>query len=80
MVKKTFSIQEKKDVSSLVQIACGYKSDIQIETTPKSVNAKSLFGVMQFSLEKHERITISANGEDENEAISRIESYLCTIK
>ncbi|MCM1375188.1 MAG: HPr family phosphocarrier protein [Lachnospiraceae bacterium] len=78
MVKKSFSTKGKKEVLGLVQIACGYKSDIQIETAKKSVNAKSLFGVMQFSFEEHENITISANGEDESEAINRIEGYLST--
>ena len=42
----------------------------------KKVNAKSIMGMMTLGLDAGEEITLSANGEDEDAAMSSIEQYL----
>ncbi len=85
MISKKISVEEniknRKDiVSNLVQIACGYKSDIEIEAGNKKINAKSLFGAMQVDMKQYDTVKIIADGVDENEAINVIEDYFTKIK
>lgn len=81
MIRKTMTIQianglEARPVALLVQVASQYKSDIYVESEQKRVNAKSIMGMMTLGLNSGEDITVSANGEDEQEAIENIEKYL----
>lgn len=81
MIKKPITIQipsglEARPVALLVQVASQYKSEIYVESDQKRVNAKSIMGMMTLGLSSGEEITVSANGEDELEAIENIEKYL----
>ena len=49
---------------------------IHLSTGKKKVNAKSIMGMMTLGLDAGEEITLSANGEDEEAAMSSIEQYL----
>ena len=60
----------------LVQEASQYASKIYIQIGEKSINAKSIMGMMTLGLDSGEEITLSANGEDEEAAMSSIEKYL----
>ena len=42
----------------------------------KKVNAKSIMGMMTLGLYAGETVTVSANGEDEEEALANIENFL----
>ena len=42
----------------------------------KKVNAKSIMGMMTLGLDAGEEIMLSANGEDEDAAMSSIEKYV----
>ena len=53
-----------------------YESRIQVESGDKHVNAKSIMGMMTLGLDAGEEITLSANGEDEEDAMKSIENYL----
>ena len=44
------------------------------------MNAKSIMGMMTLGLDAGEEITLSANGEDEEAAMSSIEQYLSNQK
>ena len=81
MIKKPITIQisnglEARPVAMLVQVASQYESRIQVESGDKHVNAKSIMGMMTLGLDAGEEITLSANGEDEEAAMSSIEQYL----
>ena len=56
----------------LVQTASKFNSDISLECKGKSVNLKSIMGVMSLGVGQGSDITITADGEDEEEAISAI--------
>ena len=83
MIKKNITIQlpsglEARPVALLVQVASQYESQIHVEVQDKRVNAKSIMGMMTLGLEAGEKITVEADGSDENAAMEDIEKYLST--
>ena len=67
---------EARPVTQLVQVASQFNSEIDVESGAKKVNAKSIMGMMTLGLDMGEEITLSANGEDETEAMASMEEYL----
>ena len=81
MIKKPITIHlstglEARPVAQLVQVASQFNSEIYVEIGRKKVNAKSIMGMMTLGLDAGEEITLSANGEDEEDAMKSIENYL----
>jgi catabolite repression HPr-like protein len=81
MVRKTVTVElasglEARPVAMLVQVASQYESNIYVEIESKRVNAKSIMGMMTLGLVAGEQITITADGTDEEHAVSEIEKYL----
>ena len=81
MVRKTVTVElasglEARPAAMLVQVASQYDSSIYVEVDSKRVNAKSIMGMMTLGLTAGESITISADGADEDQAVSDIEKYL----
>ena len=60
----------------LVQAASKFSSDITLSYEGKSVNLKSIMGVMSLGVGKDAEITIYAEGSDEKEAIEAITDVL----
>ena len=60
----------------LVQVASQYQSKIYVEIGDKKVNAKSIMGMMTLGLSAGESVVVSADGDDEEDAIENIEKYL----
>lgn len=56
----------------LVQAASKFGSDINLEYNGKSVNLKSIMGVMSLGVGQGADVTITAEGDDEKEAIEAI--------
>ena len=82
MTKKEVEIQlenglEARPIALLVQVASQYESSIYIESEGKRVNAKSIMGMMTLVLSAGDRIVVSADGKDEEEALNGVEAYLC---
>ena len=81
MVSKSMTINipkglEARPVALLVQVASQYESSIYVEIQEKKVNAKSIMGMMSLGLAEGEKITIIANGLDENAAVDAIDKYI----
>ncbi|NLZ52077.1 MAG: HPr family phosphocarrier protein [Thermoanaerobacteraceae bacterium] len=55
-----------------VQTANKFKSEIFIEKQGKKVNAKSIMGVMSLAVSQGTEIVVSAQGEDEREAVNKL--------
>ncbi|MCI3029411.1 MAG: phosphocarrier protein HPr [Desemzia incerta] len=77
MEKREFHIVAETGIHArpatlLVQSASKYNSDINLEYKGKSVNLKSIMGVMSLGVGQGADVTISAEGADEAEAISGI--------
>ena len=56
----------------LVQAASKFGSDINLEYNGKSVNLKSIMGVMSLGVGQNAEVTITAEGDDEKDAIEAI--------
>ena len=81
MMKKEVTIKfvngvEASPIALLVQTANRFSSSIYIESGDKKVNMKSIMGMMTLGMGAGEEITVSADGDDENEALDNIEKYL----
>ena len=53
-----------------IQKANSFKSSIWIEKDDRKVNAKSLLGVLSLGIAKDMTVTLIADGQDENAAIT----------
>ena len=85
MIKKPITINlstglEARPVAQLVQVASQFNSEIYVEIGKKRVNAKSIMGMMTLGLSAGEKIVVTANGVDEEDAIQNIEKYLSAAK
>ena len=60
----------------LVQEASQYASKIYIQIGEKSINAKSIMGMMTLGLVAGCMIKVEAEGTDEEQAVAQIEKYL----
>ena len=85
MISKSMTINiqkglEARPVALLVQVASQYESSIYVEIQEKKVNAKSIMGMMSLGLDAGESVTVSIEGEDEEEAMKSIEAYLSNQK
>ena len=81
MEKKEFHIIAETGIHArpatmLVQAASKFSSDINIEFSGKSVNLKSIMGVMSLGVGQGADVTISAEGADEADAINAIEETM----
>ena len=59
-----------------VNAASKFKSDVKVSFKGKSVNMKSIMGVMSLGIPTQSEIVISCEGEDEEEAVAQIETIL----
>ncbi|MCT3033337.1 phosphocarrier protein HPr [Pediococcus pentosaceus] len=60
----------------LVQSASKFNSDIQLTYKDKSVNLKSIMGVMSLGVGQGADVTILADGDDEADAIAALEDTM----
>lgn len=83
MITKNVKIEiqsglEVRPAAMFVQVASQYESSIYVEHNNKRVNAKSIMGMMTLGLHVGEELIVSADGADEENAISGIERFLKT--
>ena len=81
MIRKSVTIQNNMDmedrpVAHLVQEASQYPSQVYILMGSKKINAKSIMGMMSLKLQKGEDVTIIADGQDEDAAVSGVATFL----
>ena len=72
MVKRTVTVRreaglEARPIAMLVQKASQFSSRVYIEVGTKSINAKSIMGMMTLGLAAGEKVVVTANGKDEEE-------------
>ena len=81
MEKRDFTITAETGIHArpatiLVQTASKFTSDITFTYNGKSVNLKSIMGVMSLGVGQNAEVTISAEGDDEKDAIAAIEDTM----
>ena len=60
----------------LVKCAKQYKSDIKVEYNGKSASAKALMAIMAMGIMKDAVVTVSVDGEDEQEAFDGVKKFM----
>ncbi|ABX26833.1 phosphocarrier protein HPr [Lactobacillus helveticus] len=77
MEKRDFHIVAETGIHArpatlLVQAASKFGSDVNLEYNGKSVNLKSIMGVMSLGVGQNADVTITAEGDDEKDALDAI--------
>ena len=75
MISRSVTIQNNhglhaRPATFFIQKANSYKSSLWVEKEDCRVNAKSLLGVLSLGIVKGTTITLIADGQDENDAIT----------
>lgn len=76
----TINYKNEKDlipVAMFVQTASKFKSRIMVQAGNKTVNAKSIMGVMALDFVPGAQMELRAEGDDELEALDKISALLC---
>jgi phosphocarrier protein HPr len=81
MQEKTLKILNEEGMHArpagvLAKLAGSFSSTVEIVASGKTVNAKSIMSVMSLGLTSGAELIVRANGADEIEAISKIESLI----
>lgn len=67
---------DQSPVAMIVQVSGHYESSVYLIQGSKSVNAKSIMGMMTMFFEGSEEITIQADGKDEEMAVESVAALL----
>ena len=67
---------QARPAAMFVQEANKFSADIFLEKDGKKVNAKSIMGIMASGISVGTKITIEANGPDEERAIERLTALI----
>ncbi|CDQ39221.1 MULTISPECIES: phosphocarrier protein HPr [Virgibacillus] len=81
MKEQTFTITADTGVHArpatlLVNKAGQFESEVEIAYNDKTVNLKSIMGVMSLGIPKGAEIKITTNGPDEEEALNGVEEVI----
>jgi phosphocarrier protein len=60
----------------LVKAAKEFKSEITLKKGDKSANMTQLFGLMKLGVKCNDTVTVTASGEDEDQAIASIKTIM----
>ncbi|MBM7096538.1 MULTISPECIES: phosphocarrier protein HPr [Alteribacter] len=81
MAEKNFKITAETGIharpaTQLVNKAGQYESEVTLEHNGKSVNLKSIMGVMSLGVGQGAEVTIKAEGPDADEALAGLEGVM----
>ncbi|MBO8157890.1 MAG: HPr family phosphocarrier protein [Bacillaceae bacterium] len=81
MIEKTVTVNLKtglqaRPAAQFVQEANRYSADIFLQKEEKRVNAKSIMGLMSLAIATGEKITLQAEGSDEEDALNALVSFV----
>ncbi|MDQ0225196.1 phosphocarrier protein HPr [Metabacillus niabensis] len=83
MVEKTFTITNDaglhaRPATALVNAVNSFTSEVNLEANGRTVNLKSIMGVMSLGISKGAEIKITATGSDEEAALEAVERAIKT--
>lgn len=81
MISKELTIINKlglhaRAAAKLVTLASTFESEILLEKDAREVNGKSIMGVMMLAASQHSVVTVTASGDDEQEAITAVKNLV----
>jgi phosphocarrier protein len=65
-----------RPATRLVNLAMSFQSEIELQAMGKTVNLKSIMGLMSLGIYKGEEVTIKAEGADEEKAIALLSDFM----
>lgn len=79
MISKELTVANKlglhaRAAAKLVALASNYASEISIQKGDRKINGKSIMGVMMLAASQHTTVNITIVGEDEQQAMTKIEN------
>jgi len=85
MTSKTLIIEAEnglhaRPVSELVKLAKSLSTVVYISTPVRQVRADSMLGVLSLGLKKGVEITVSAEGNGEEDAVNAIGGFIMSVK
>ena len=81
MIERDLEIRNKlglhaRAAAKLVHIAARFKSDIKIRKNEKEIDGKSILGILLLAATRGSTITVTIDGENEQEAIDAIQKLV----
>ena len=81
MISKQITIINKlglhaRAAAKLVSLASTFDSDIRVDKEGKTVNGKSIMGVMMLAAGKGSEIILYTDGDDEEESMNKLEELI----
>lgn len=67
---------QARPAALFVQEANRYNADIFLEKSGKKVNAKSIMGIMSLAISEGGEVTLTAEGNDEQEAMETLTTFV----
>ena len=81
MIRRNVRIVNKlglhaRAASRFVKLASGFTSNVELIRGEHRVNGKSIMGIMMLAASRGTELTLSADGEDEDETIARLAALI----
>ena len=81
MITKTVKVGigndiEARTLAMIVQIAGKYDSSVRVECGGRSMNAKSIMGMLSLEMGNGDEVNVAADGPDEEAAVSELVQFL----
>ena len=70
---------EARPAALFVQTASQFASSIYLKMDDKTINAKSIMGVISLGVLDSQNVTIIAEGQDEEQAVDKLERFLSAV-
>ena len=70
---------EARPAALFVQTASQFASSIYLKMDDKTINAKSIMGVISLGVLDNQHVTIIAEGRDEEQAVDKLERFLSAV-
>lgn len=65
-----------RPAGGFVKAAAAFRSNVNISKDGKTVSAKKIFGVMGLAVKQGQEITVTIEGDDEDDAAAELETFL----
>ncbi|HHW79825.1 MAG TPA: HPr family phosphocarrier protein [Acholeplasmataceae bacterium] len=65
-----------RPATKLVNLAMNFKAEIMLESDGNTINLKSIMGLMSLGIYRGEIIHLTADGEDEEEAVKVLSDFI----
>jgi len=80
IILRSYGGLHSRPASELVRIANQFESEIFLEKDGNKVNAKSILGLLTLAAVDGSELILSADGEDEEQALAEISQFLLSLK